>query len=78
VDVNAAQVILLRGTTFAYPCVATTPLRASAPILEHFNLTIPAGGNLTFRYRFYLHEEDEKKAGVAERYQDYLAGKPLR
>lgn len=36
------------------------------------NLTIPAGQSVTFRYRFYLHEGDEKQARVAERYQQYL------
>jgi hypothetical protein len=39
------------------------------------NLTVPAGGNLTFRYRFYLHEGDETQAQVARKYQDYVAGK---
>ncbi len=38
------------------------------------NVTIPAGGSLTFRYRFYLHEGDTGKAKVAERYKDYTAG----
>lgn len=37
------------------------------------NLTIPAGGSLTFRYRFYLHAGDEKQARVAEHYQQYIA-----
>lgn len=37
------------------------------------NLTVPAGGNLTFRYRFYLHRGDEKQARVAERYREYVA-----
>lgn len=36
------------------------------------NMTIPAGSRLTFRYRFYLHEGDEKSAGVAERYAEYI------
>jgi hypothetical protein len=39
------------------------------------NLTVPAGSSITFRYRFYLHEGDEKQARVAEHYQDYVAGK---
>jgi hypothetical protein len=42
------------------------------------NLTIPAGADLTFRYRFYLHQGDEKQSRVAERYQDYIARKPPR
>ena len=37
--------------------------------------TIPAGGTLTLRYRFYFHMDDEKAAKVAERYADYTAGK---
>jgi hypothetical protein len=38
------------------------------------NLFVPAGGSLTFRYRFYLHEGDETQAHVAQRYQEYIAG----
>jgi Methane oxygenase PmoA len=34
--------------------------------------TIPAGKSLTFRYRIYLHEGDEKQGRVAERYQEYV------
>ena len=37
--------------------------------------TIPAGGSLTLRYRFYFHYGDEKAAQVAERYADYSAGR---
>ena len=36
------------------------------------NLTIPAGKSVTFRYRFFMHEGDEKQAKVAERYQEYV------
>ena len=36
------------------------------------NLVIPAGQSVTFRYRFYLHEGDEKQAGVAEKYREYV------
>ncbi len=39
------------------------------------DLTIPAGGRTTFRWRFYFHEGDEKAAKVAERYKEYAAGK---
>ena len=35
------------------------------------DLTIPAGKSVTFRYRFYLHEGDEKQAKVVERYDQY-------
>jgi hypothetical protein len=38
-------------------------------------LTIPAGGSVTFRWRFYFHPGDEKAAKVAEQYQAYAAGK---
>lgn len=37
--------------------------------------TIPAGGSLTLRYRFYFHTGDEKAAGIAARYAEYAAGK---
>lgn len=36
------------------------------------NLTVPAGQKLTFRYRFCLHEGDDRQAHVAEKYQDYI------
>ena len=36
------------------------------------NLNIPAGQSVTFKYRLYIHEGDEKKAKVAERYQEYI------
>jgi hypothetical protein len=39
------------------------------------NLTIPAGGSVTFRWRIFFHLGDEKAAKVAERYADYAAGK---
>jgi len=35
------------------------------------DFTIPAGKSATFRYRFYLHDGDEKQAHVAEMYADY-------
>ena len=41
------------------------------PNKEAGNLVIPAGQSVTFRYRFYVHEGDEKQAKVAERYQQY-------
>jgi hypothetical protein len=37
--------------------------------------TVPAGGSLRLRYRFYFHLGDEKAAEVADRYRDYEAGK---
>ena len=39
------------------------------------NLNIPAGQSVTFKYRFYIHEGDEKQAKVAERYKEYTATK---
>ena len=33
---------------------------------------IPAGGSLTLRYRFYIHEGDEQQAKVADRYTEFL------
>jgi len=37
--------------------------------------TIPAGGSLTLRYRFYFHEGDTDAARVAHYYSEYSAGK---
>ena len=37
--------------------------------------TIPAGGTLTLRYRFYFHNGDEKTARIAEHYAEYAADK---
>ena len=39
------------------------------------DFTIPAGGSLTLRYRFFYHLGDEKSAHLAELYSDYAAGK---
>ena len=39
------------------------------------NLNIPAGKSVTFKYRFYVHEGDEKQAKVAERYKEYTEKK---
>jgi hypothetical protein len=39
------------------------------------NYTIPAGGSLTLRYRFYFHLGDEKAAQLDARYADYAAGR---
>ena len=41
-----AREIRLRDVTFAYPAVASTPFRVATPVLEHFDLTIPAGSSL--------------------------------
>jgi hypothetical protein len=35
------------------------------------NLTVAAGESITFRYRFYIHEGNEKEAKVAEKYVEY-------
>jgi len=39
------------------------------------DMTIPAGGSVTFRWRFYFHLGDEKAAKVAELFKEYAAGK---
>ncbi len=39
------------------------------------NFKVPAGQSITFRYRLYLHEGDEKQGDVAQRYKDYVKGK---
>jgi hypothetical protein len=36
------------------------------------NLTVPRGSSVTFRYRFYLHDGDEKQADVAGQYRLYV------
>jgi hypothetical protein len=36
------------------------------------NFVVRAGQSVTFRYRFYFHEGDEKQAKVAEHYADYV------
>jgi len=37
--------------------------------------TIPAGGELTLRYRFYFHDGDPQDAKIAGHYTDYAAGR---
>ena len=37
--------------------------------------TVPAGGTLTLRYRFYFHTGDPDAAQVAERYAEYAGGR---
>ena len=41
-----AREIRLRDVTFAYPAGGSTPVSAGTPVLEHFDLTIPAGSSL--------------------------------
>jgi hypothetical protein len=43
----------------------------SLPDKNAGNLVVPAGKSVTFRYRFYIHEGDEKQAKVADRYTEY-------
>ena len=45
-DATPAHEIRLRDITFAYPAGASGPLSTGAPVLEHFDLTIPAGSSL--------------------------------
>ena len=39
------------------------------------DLTVPAGESVTFRYRIYLHEGNEKQAEVEDRYLEYAKQK---
>jgi sugar phosphate isomerase/epimerase len=39
------------------------------------DITIPTGGSLTFKYRFYFHKGNEKEGKVAEHYRQYAAMK---
>jgi hypothetical protein len=39
------------------------------------DFTIPAGGSLTLRYRFYFHNGNETDAKIAEHYAEYAAEK---
>lgn len=39
------------------------------------NMEIAAGKSVTFRWRMYFHQGDEKTAKIAEHYKDYAAGK---
>src|ERR1051325_526193 len=41
------------------------------------NMTIPAGQSVTFRYRFFFHEGDEKQAQVEQHYAAYVKEVPL-
>ena len=45
-DATPARQIRLRDVTFAYPAGASTPPSTGATVLEHFDLTIPAGSSL--------------------------------
>lgn len=38
------------------------------------DLELPAGGSVTFRYRFFLHAGNAAQAKVAEKYDQYTAG----
>jgi hypothetical protein len=35
------------------------------------DLSVPSGKSITFRYRFYFHEGDERQGKVADKYRDY-------
>lgn len=37
------------------------------------NITIPAGENLTFKYRIFIHKGDNEQGKVAEHYSEYTA-----
>lgn len=43
------------------------------------DMKVPAGGSVTFRYRVILHPGDDRQAGIARRYSEYVQstkGKP--
>jgi alpha-mannosidase len=42
------------------------------------DLRIPAGQNVTFRYRVYMHEGDAQQARVADRYAEYVSAVKTR
>ena len=44
----------------------------STPNKTDGDLFIPAGKSITFRYRLYFHEGNEKQGNVAKRHADYL------
>jgi ABC-type multidrug transport system fused ATPase/permease subunit len=45
-DATGARAIHLRDVTFAYPAGGSTSPGTGVPVLEHFDLTIPAGSSL--------------------------------
>jgi ATP-binding cassette subfamily B protein len=45
-EATPAREIHLRDITFAYPASAGPPVPVAVPVLEHFDLTIPAGSSL--------------------------------
>ena len=45
-DTTPTREIRLRNVTFAYPTGASTPPSAGTPVLDHLDLTIPAGSSL--------------------------------
>ncbi len=45
-DASPAREIRLRDVTFAYPAGSPDSAGAGAPVLEHFDLTVPAGSSL--------------------------------
>jgi hypothetical protein len=44
----------------------------SLPDKNAGDLVVPAGKSVTFRYRCYIHEGDEKQGKVADRYAEYI------
>jgi hypothetical protein len=58
------------GLFAANPFMGVNPADKNAPKGEG-NLTIPAGGSITFKYRIYIHEGDSEQAQTAERYAEY-------
>lgn len=50
----------------------------SLPDRKAGNLVLPEGQSVTFRYRIYFHEGDDKQAKVAEHYEEYARTKAAR
>lgn len=44
----------------------------SLPNKASGNLVVPAGQSISFRYRFFLHEGDDRHANVPAKYQEYI------
>ena len=47
----------------------------SLPDKKAGNLVLPQGQSITFRYRIFFHEGDEKQGKVAEQYEEYARTK---
>jgi hypothetical protein len=64
---------LFAANPFGQTSFETTKEKPAPPGLG--NHTIPAGGSLTLRYRFYFHTGDPESARIAHHYAAYAAGR---